>query len=90
MTKTERMSVPARAGSTSKKVARQLVPVAEPVSAAVDAAVELAPRSLDVMSHAQLRQYAARLGITARDIAGLSEARLRQNCKVRIFTAMED
>ncbi|MBC3906210.1 hypothetical protein [Undibacterium umbellatum] len=48
------------------------------------------PRSVDAMSHVQLKEYAAEIGIQQRDIDGLTEDRLRQNCKARIFTSMED
>lgn len=38
----------------------------------------------------ELRQYARAIGIPQRDVDGLSEDRLRQNCKARIFESMED
>lgn len=46
--------------------------------------------SVDDMSGEELKAYAAKVGISQRDIDGLTEDRLRQNCKARIFTAMED
>lgn len=46
--------------------------------------------SVDDMSGDELKAYAAKVGVSQRDIDGLTEDRLRQNCKARIFTAMED
>ena len=46
--------------------------------------------SVDDMSGDELKAYAAEVGVSQRDIDGLTEDRLRQNCKARIFTAMED
>lgn len=46
--------------------------------------------SVDDMCGDELKAYAAKVGIQQRDIDGLTEDRLRQNCKVRIFSAMED
>lgn len=48
------------------------------------------PKSVDAMSHEQLKEYAGEIGIQQRDIDGLTEDRLRQNCKVRVFTSLED
>lgn len=45
---------------------------------------------VDDLAGNELRQYARGLGISQRDVDGLSEDRLRQNCKVRIFESMED
>jgi hypothetical protein len=46
--------------------------------------------SVDDMSGDELKTYAAKVGVSQRDIDGLTEDRLRQNCKARIFSAMED
>ncbi len=46
--------------------------------------------SVDDMSGDELKAYAAKVGVSQRDIDGLTEDRLRQNCKARIFSAMED
>lgn len=54
---------------------------------------ELEPKksnSVDDMSGDELKAYAAKVGVSQRDIDGLTEDRLRQNCKARIFSAMED
>lgn len=45
---------------------------------------------VDSLGGDELRQYARGLGISQRDVDGLSEDRLRQNCKARIFESMED
>lgn len=55
--------------------------------------VDLEPKksnSVDDMSGDELKSYAAKVGVSQRDIDGLTEDRLRQNCKARIFSAMED
>lgn len=55
--------------------------------------VDLEPKksnSVDDMSGDELKAYAAKVGVSQRDIDGLTEDRLRQNCKARIFSAMED
>jgi hypothetical protein len=46
--------------------------------------------SIDDMEPARLRAYARHLGILQRDVDGLTEDRLRQNCKARVFAALED
>lgn len=46
--------------------------------------------SVDDMCGDELKAYAAKVGVSQRDIDGLTEDRLRQNCKARIFSAMED
>lgn len=46
--------------------------------------------SVDDMSGDKLKRYAKQVGVMQRDIDGLSEDRLRQNCKAMIFAAMED
>lgn len=45
---------------------------------------------VDSLGGDELRHYARGLGISQRDVDGLSEDRLRQNCKARIFESMED
>ncbi len=46
--------------------------------------------SVDDMTGDALKAYAAKVGISQRDIDGLSEDRLRQNCKVRIFNSINE
>lgn len=46
--------------------------------------------SIDDMTGAKLKAYARRIGIMPRDVEGLSEDRLRQNCKARVLESMED
>lgn len=48
------------------------------------------PKSVDAMTGDHLKDYARKIGISERDVIGLSEDRLRQNCKVRIFQSFED
>jgi len=54
------------------------------------AAVAPVPKSVDAMSWAQLKVYARSIGIMQRDVDGLTEDRLRQNCKAVLFAALED
>ncbi len=51
---------------------------------------DIKPKSVDAMSGEYLKNYARKIGISERDVIGLSEDRLRQNCKVRIFQSFED
>ncbi len=46
--------------------------------------------AVDAIDGAELKAYARSLGITQRDVDGLSEDRLRQNCKARIADSMAD
>jgi hypothetical protein len=46
--------------------------------------------SIDDMEPARLRAYARHIGIVKRDIDGLTEQRLRQNCKARVALMHED
>lgn len=46
--------------------------------------------AVDAIDGDQLKAYARSLGITQRDVDGLSEDRLRQNCKARIADSMAD
>lgn len=46
--------------------------------------------SVDDMSGDKLKRYAKQVGVQQRDIDGLTEDRLRQNCKAMIYAAMED
>ena len=58
-----------------------------------EAETDLGPKknySVDDMSGDELKTYAAKVGIAQRDIDGLTEDRLRQNCKARIFAAMDE
>jgi hypothetical protein len=46
--------------------------------------------NVDTIDNDALKEYARTIGITQRDVDGLSENRLRQNCKARILESMED
>lgn len=46
--------------------------------------------AVDAIAGTELKAYARSLGITQRDVDGLTEGRLRQNCKARINQSMED
>lgn len=46
--------------------------------------------NVDSISGDVLKTYARSLGIQQRDVDGLTEDRLRQNCKARIIDSMED
>lgn len=46
--------------------------------------------AVDKIGGADLKAYARSIGITQRDVDGLTEDRLRQNCKARIAQSMED
>lgn len=46
-------------------------------------------RSVDTMEGDLLKAYARSLGIMQRDVDSLTEDRLRQNCKVRVYDAIE-
>ena len=46
--------------------------------------------NIDTVDIDTLKQYARSIGILQRDVDSLSESRLRQNCKARVFQAMED
>lgn len=46
--------------------------------------------AVDAIAGDELKAYARSIGITQRDVDGLSEDRLRQNCKARIYDSMED
>lgn len=45
---------------------------------------------VDTVGIDELKAYARHIGITQRDVDGLSESRLRQNCKARILEALEE
>lgn len=47
-------------------------------------------KSVDDMDTALLRAYARRIGIKQRDVDGLTEDRLRQNCKAQLLANLED
>jgi hypothetical protein len=42
------------------------------------------------MAGALLKAYARRIGIQQRDVDGLTEDRLRQNCKAMLLERMDD
>ena len=71
-----------------------LAPPISPVAVTPPAAVPLDTSpirgSVDDMAGDKLKRYAKQVGVMQRDIDGLSEDRLRQNCKAMIFAAMED
>jgi hypothetical protein len=46
-------------------------------------------RSVRDMAGEELRTYARKLGILERDVTGLTEERLRENCLARIYEAAE-
>lgn len=46
--------------------------------------------NIDTVGFDELKLYANTIGILKRDIDSLTEARLRQNCKARVFQMMED
>lgn len=46
--------------------------------------------SIDDMEPARLHAYARHLGILQRDVDGLTEDRLRQNCKARVHALIHD
>lgn len=46
-------------------------------------------RSVDDMSGQLLKAYARKIGISQRDVDGLTEDRLRQNCKAMLFEQLE-
>ena len=46
--------------------------------------------NIDTVDFDTLKQYARSIGILQRDVDTLSEPRLRQNCKARVFQSMED
>lgn len=48
-----------------------------------------ASRAVEDMHGEELQAYARKVGIKERDIQGLSEARLQQNCIAMIHEAME-
>lgn len=73
-----------------RAVAAKAPPAAVKTTAAPVAAVAPVPKSVDAMSWAQLKVYARSIGIMQRDVDGLTEDRLRQNCKAVLFAALED
>lgn len=46
--------------------------------------------NIDTVGFDELKLYASTIGILKRDIDSLTDARLRQNCKARVFQMMED
>jgi len=46
--------------------------------------------AVDKIGGLELKAYARSIGIQQRDVDGLTEDRLRQNCKARIAQSMED
>lgn len=46
--------------------------------------------AVDAIEGDELKSYARSLGITQRDVDGLTPDRLRQNCKARIAESMSD
>lgn len=92
-TATERMS----ALGTSKLVAEVQAPEkADPLPPAAPVVQEPTPYyhtkriNIDTVGFDELKLYANTIGILKRDIDSLTEARLRQNCKARVFQMMED
>lgn len=60
-------------------------------AAGPDAGAARPPRSVDIASLAgdALRSYARRIGVSRRDCEGLTEDRLRQNCKAFLANHFE-
>lgn len=81
-----RKSVPKSDGAKAKKLQAKQV---APQTLASEVPTQHKNKSVDLMSGDELKQYAAKVGISQRDIDGLTEDRLRQNCKVRIFESLE-
>jgi hypothetical protein len=46
--------------------------------------------NIDTIAYPDLKVYARSIGIMQRDVDGLTEARLRQNCKARVLDAIDD
>jgi hypothetical protein len=78
---------------------RDSIPAA---AATVDTATEPAPLhdgarpnafrtgvNIDALVGDELRRYARQIGLTERDASGLSEERLRMNCKARLHDMIE-
>lgn len=62
-------------------------PIQEPAEPVQDRFIR---GSVENMSGDLLKRYAKQIGVMQRDIDGLSEDRLRQNCKAMIFATMEE
>lgn len=89
----------------AKKLAAPLAPTSDE-QAQLPAAIELPPAiepaptpaparrpgrgAIDDMTGDDLKAYARSIGITQRDVDFLTEERLRQNCKARVYESMED
>lgn len=46
-------------------------------------------RSVNDMAGDELKAYARKIGVTERDVQGLSEMRLRQNCLVMVHEVLD-
>ena len=46
-------------------------------------------RSVSDMAGDELKAYARKIGVTERDVQGLSEMRLRQNCMVMVHEVLD-
>jgi isopenicillin N synthase-like dioxygenase len=80
------------APKASKLAAVATTPAAQLADAAPEPqfSVEDFRRPIDEMSGALLKAFARKVGIKQRDVDGLTEDRLRQNCKVMQLAALED
>ncbi|MBX3653199.1 MAG: hypothetical protein KF686_03375 [Ramlibacter sp.] len=91
---------PAKSGAAAKKPVAKKAPVTSLAGVVTKPAAELVEQtvftredfrgSIDDMAGARLKAYAKSIGIQQRDVDGLSEARLRQNCKARVLDSLED
>lgn len=83
-----------KAAAVEKAAAPSVVPAATPALAAPAAMPQFTAtdfrKPIDDMSTPLLRAYARRIGIMQRDVDGLTEDRLRQNCKIRAIQNIED
>ena len=73
------------AGALAAVLTTPAVKLAEPPFSADDFR-----KSIDDMAGALLKAYARRIGIQQRDVDGLTEDRLRQNCKAMLLERMDD
>lgn len=65
------------------------VPAAAPVQPAPEDCRPWQSRNVDALGGDELRAYARRIGVQRRDCEGLTEDRLRQNCKLFIANYFE-
>lgn len=80
-----------RGGRVMEPPAVAAVAPAQPVPAqpAPDDRTPWQSRNVDALAGDELRAYARRIGVQRRDCEGLTEDRLRQNCKLFIANYFE-